>query len=110
LGPEEHELIMYSSIWDLWDPANLVASMVAELDDTLPRLMDVHWDTVWKTCTRVIVIVKGGHSRCLHGSRVLSCQVISLIRCILIRISTTPSHMGEACLLSSNIVMELHHC
>jgi hypothetical protein len=25
----------------LWGPANLVASMVVELDDTLPRFMDV---------------------------------------------------------------------
>jgi hypothetical protein len=33
----------------LWGPANLGASTVAELDDTLPRLKDVHWDSVWTT-------------------------------------------------------------
>ncbi len=27
-------LIIYCHIWDLWGPANLVASTVAELDDT----------------------------------------------------------------------------
>jgi hypothetical protein len=30
--------IMYWRICDLWDPTNLVASMVAEVDDTLPYL------------------------------------------------------------------------
>jgi hypothetical protein len=74
----------------LWGPANLVASTVTELDDTLPCLMYVHWDSVWAThgCllrlsrgrhalgrgrTRpdsLIVIMKGGHSWCLQGSRV----------------------------------------
>jgi hypothetical protein len=33
----------------LWGPANIVASMVAELDDILPCLMDVHWNSVWAT-------------------------------------------------------------
>jgi hypothetical protein len=103
-------------IHDLWGPANLVASTVAELDDTLHRFMDVHWDSVrathrlpvevfvWKTTlgwgrTRpdsLIVIVKGGHSWCLCGSRVSCCHVISLARRLLIRISVTPSDMGEA--------------
>jgi hypothetical protein len=41
LGPEEQALIMYWHIHDLWGPANLVASMVAELDDILPRFTDV---------------------------------------------------------------------
>jgi hypothetical protein len=41
LGPIVQALIMYWHIWDLWGPANLVASMVAELDDTLPYLTDV---------------------------------------------------------------------
>jgi hypothetical protein len=36
---------------------------------------------------------------CLHDSCVLCCHVISLARCILIRISMTPSNMGEACSL-----------
>jgi hypothetical protein len=33
----------------LWGPTNLVASTVTELDDTLPSLTDVHWDSVWAT-------------------------------------------------------------
>ena len=36
LGPDDQALIMYWRIWDLWGPANLVASTIAELDDT-PR-------------------------------------------------------------------------
>jgi hypothetical protein len=74
--------------------------MVTELDDTLPCLMDVIWDSVqathglpvevlrWKmalgrgrTCPdSLIVITKGGHSWCLHGSCVSCCQVVSLAR------------------------------
>jgi hypothetical protein len=113
----------------LWGPTNLVALTVAELDDTPPYLTDVQWDSVgaptdahqgtaWKTCTRVrwawlnslIVVMNYGHSWCLRGSRVLCCQVISLVRCILIRIFMTPSDMGKACSLCSNVVMELHYC
>jgi hypothetical protein len=110
-------------------PANLVASTVVELNDTLPRFMDVHWDSVrathglpgevlaWKTTlgrgsTRpdsLIVIVKGGHSCCLHGSCVSCCQIISLARCILIRISVTPSEMGEACSLCPNVEVLYHY-
>jgi hypothetical protein len=91
---------MYWRIRDLWDPTNLVASTVTELDDILPHFMNVHWDSVrathglpvevfvWKTAlgrgrTRpdaLIVIAKGGHSWCLCGSRVSCCQVISLAR------------------------------
>jgi hypothetical protein len=33
----------------LWGLTNLVASTVAELDDTPPYLMDVHWDSVEAT-------------------------------------------------------------
>jgi hypothetical protein len=33
----------------LWGPANLVASTVAELDDTPPYLTDVHYDSVGGT-------------------------------------------------------------
>jgi hypothetical protein len=36
LGPNEQALIMYCRIQNLWDSANLVASCVVELDDTLP--------------------------------------------------------------------------
>jgi hypothetical protein len=121
---------MYWRIHDLWGSANLVASTVTELDDILPRLMDTNWDSVWAThgcpsrlsCGRLslgrgrtqpdslIVIVEGGHSWCPRGSRVSCCQVIFLARCILIQISMTPSYMGEACSLCSNVVMELHYC
>jgi hypothetical protein len=90
-------LIMYWHIRVIRSPANLVVSMVAELDDTLPRFMNDRRDTVrathglpievftWKTTlgrgrarsNYVIVIAKGDHLCCLRGSRV-SCQVISL--------------------------------
>jgi hypothetical protein len=40
---------MYWCMRDLWGPTNFVASSVAKLDDTLPCLMDVHWDSVWAT-------------------------------------------------------------
>jgi hypothetical protein len=40
---------MYWCIQDLWGPANLVASMVIELDDTSPLLQDVHQNSVWAT-------------------------------------------------------------
>jgi hypothetical protein len=33
----------------LMGPTNLVALTVIELDDTLPRFMDVQWDSVWAT-------------------------------------------------------------
>jgi hypothetical protein len=29
---------MYWCIWDIWNPANLVASMVTELDDPSPLM------------------------------------------------------------------------
>jgi hypothetical protein len=95
------------------------ASTVAELDDILSRFTDVQWGHVrtthgipievltWKMTlgrgriwpNSLIVIAKGGHSCCLCGSRVSCYQVISLTRCILIRISVTPSDMGDAWLL-----------
>jgi hypothetical protein len=70
--------------------------MVIELDDTLHRFTDNRRDSVWATHelprevfvwkttlgrgrTRpnsLIVIAKGGHSCCLHGSRMSCCQVI----------------------------------
>jgi hypothetical protein len=37
----QQALIMYWDIWDLLGPTNLVASTVVELDDTLPRFMNV---------------------------------------------------------------------
>jgi hypothetical protein len=40
---------MYWHIWDIWNPANLVASTVTELDDILPRFMDDRRDSVWAT-------------------------------------------------------------
>jgi hypothetical protein len=41
LGPYDQALIMYKRIWDLWGSANLLASTVAELDDTPPYLQGV---------------------------------------------------------------------
>jgi hypothetical protein len=119
---------MYWRKQDLWDPVNLVALMIAELNDTPPYLTDVigivcgpatdaRRGIAWNTCTRVrwarvdslIVIVNCGHLWSLCDSRVSCCQVISLARCVLIQISTTPSDMGEACSLCSNVVMKLHY-
>jgi hypothetical protein len=64
----------------------------------------------WARLNSLIVIVKGGRSCCLRGSRVSCCQVDTLQGyIILIRISTTPSNMGEACSLCSNIEVLFHH-
>jgi hypothetical protein len=53
---------------------------------------------------------KGGHSCCIHGSRVSCCQVDTLQDyIILIQISVTPLDMGEACSLCSNIEVIYHH-
>jgi hypothetical protein len=41
VGPLQQALIMYGCIRAIWIPTNLVALMVAELDDNLPRFMDV---------------------------------------------------------------------
>jgi hypothetical protein len=91
----QQALIMYWRIWDLWGPTNLVASTVAELDNTLPRFTNVQWDSVWATHglpikvlmwksalgrgrTRpdsLIVIAKGGHSCCLYTH---VCRVVKL--------------------------------
>jgi hypothetical protein len=49
VGPEEQASIMYWGIHDIWGPANLVALMVTELDDTSPLIQDVHRDCVWAT-------------------------------------------------------------
>jgi hypothetical protein len=119
--PRWTRLIICWHIRDSWGPTKLVASTVTELDDTLPHIMDIHWDSVWAThrlpvkvftwktvlgqgrtrLDSLIVIVKGGHSCCLCGSRVSCCQVISLAMCTLIQISMTPSDMGDACSLLS---------
>jgi hypothetical protein len=77
----ENVLIMYWRIHDLLGPTNLVASTVAELDNTPPYLsgdigivcgpsMDACQGIAWKTCTKVwwawldylIVVVNCGHS------------------------------------------------
>jgi hypothetical protein len=113
IWPRWIRLIMYWHTQDLLGPTNLVASIIDELDNTPPYLMDVHWDSVgppmdayrgitWKTCTRVrwarlnslIVVVNYGHSWCLHGSHVSWC--LDYVPC---KVSTTPSVMGEAYLL-----------
>jgi hypothetical protein len=53
----QQALIMYWRIQDLSGPANLVASMVAKLDDTLPRFTNVQWDRMQAT---------HGCHRCYH--------------------------------------------
>jgi hypothetical protein len=56
----------------------------------------------WARLNSLVVIVKGGHSCCLRGSRLSYCQVGTLQGYfILIRISVTPSDMGDACALLS---------
>jgi hypothetical protein len=101
LGPNEQALSCVLAHTRFFrGPTNLLASSVAELDDTLPYLMgdtrDSAWTThsvsaeayVWKTCTRVrwvwldslIVVMNCCHSWCLPGPRVSFCQVISLAR------------------------------
>jgi hypothetical protein len=105
----------------LWGPANLLASSVAELDDTLPYLMGDTWDSAWavhgvsieayawKTCTRVrwarldslIVVVNCCHPWCPSGSRVLCCQVFILARFKLARVSVIPSDIDNTCPLQS---------
>jgi hypothetical protein len=105
----------------LWGPANLLASTVAELDDTLPYLTgdtrDSAWAIhgvsteayVWKTCTRVrwarldslIAVVNCCHPWCPSGPRVSCCQVITLARFKLAQVSVIPSDMGNTCSLQS---------
>jgi hypothetical protein len=64
----------------------------------------------WSQLYSLIVITKGGHLCCLRGSRVSCCQVDTLQGyIILIRISMTPSDMGEACSLCSNVEVLYHH-
>jgi hypothetical protein len=64
----------------------------------------------WARLNSLIVIAKGGRSCCLRGSRVSCCQVDTLQGyIILIQISATPSDMGEACSLCSNVEVLYHH-
>jgi ABC-type sulfate transport system permease subunit len=45
----KNHLIMYWRILDIWSAANIVASCVTELDNTLPLFMGVQWDSVQAT-------------------------------------------------------------
>jgi hypothetical protein len=64
----------------------------------------------WAWLNSLIVIVKGGHSCCLRGSRASCCQVDTLQGyVILIRISATPLDMDEAYSLCSNVEVLYHH-
>jgi hypothetical protein len=47
LGSNEQALIMCWCIPDLWGPANLVTSYVAETNAILPYLMGVNRDSAW---------------------------------------------------------------
>jgi hypothetical protein len=63
----------------------------------------------WARLNSLIIITKGGHSCCLRGSRVSCFQVDTLQGyIILIRIFTTPSDMGVACSLCSNVEVLYH--
>jgi hypothetical protein len=100
---------------------NWVVLCVAETEAILPYLMGVQWDSVWathdvsteaytwKTCTRVrwalivslttswIVVTRGAIWACV-------CRVVRFIPLqgwLLIRISTTPSDMGDGLFIAS---------
>jgi hypothetical protein len=64
----------------------------------------------WAQLNSLIVIRKCGHSCCLRGSRV-SCDQVGTLQgyIILIRISTTPLNMGDACSLCPNVEVLYHH-
>jgi hypothetical protein len=121
LAPVSKFELCTSAYGILWGLTNLLASTVAKLDDTLPYLTgdtrDSAWAVhgvsaeayTWKTCTRVrwawldslIVIMNCCHSWCLHGPVVSCCQVITLARFKLARVSAIPSDMGNTCPLQS---------
>jgi hypothetical protein len=64
----------------------------------------------WAQLNSLIAIAKGGHLCCLYGSRVSCCQVDTLQGYIIfIQISVTPSDMGDACSLCSNVEVLYHH-
>jgi hypothetical protein len=119
--------VVYWRIWYSWGPANWVALCVTELDDTLSPLMGVQWDSVqathgvsaeaytWKTALewgRIrpdsltvswIIATRGALLACV-------CHIVRLFPLqgwLLIRISTTPSEMGDACSLHLNVVILL---
>jgi hypothetical protein len=119
--------VVYWHIRDLWGPTNLVALMVAELNDTPLYFMDDigielgpptdypsrfsrgrrHYGTVGSA-----QLFDSHHERwplvCLHGSRVVL-PGWYLARWLLIQISAIPSDMGEACSLCSNVEVLYHH-
>jgi hypothetical protein len=57
----------------------------------------------------LIVNANGGHSWYLCGSPMSCCQVIFLASWLLIQISATPSDMGDACSLCTNVKLLFHH-
>jgi hypothetical protein len=120
--------VVHWCIRDLWGPANLVALTIAELDDTplyftndigivFGPPTDYRWDfhvedgtrVRWTCLESLIVGANGGHSWYLCVSCVSCCQVISLIRWLLIQIFMMPSDMGEACSLCTNIEVIYHY-
>jgi hypothetical protein len=112
---------MYWRIWNLWGPTNLVASCVTELDDTLCCFTGVQWDSVWATHGVFIeayvwkIALGWGRTRpdsltaswnvATHGAFVAHvCRVVRfypLQGVLLIRISTTPSEMGDGLFATS---------
>jgi hypothetical protein len=120
--------VVYWRIQNLWGLANLVALTVTELDDTPLHFMD-DIGIVFGPPTDYLkrfsrekrhqgMVSPGrlfdsqyerGHSWCMCGSRLSYCQVISLTRWLLIRIFVTPSDMGEACSLCTNVEVLYHY-
>jgi hypothetical protein len=114
LAPMSKFELCISAYGILWGPTNLLASTVAQLDDTLPYLMGDTWDSAWavhdvsteayawKMCTRVrwvqldslIVVVNCCHLWCLRGPRVSCCQVITHARFKLARVSAITLRYG----------------
>jgi hypothetical protein len=119
--------VVYWRIHDLWGPLNLVALTVAKLNDTPLYFTDdigiVFGPPIgivfepptdgtrvrWARLDSLIVKANGGHSWYLCNSRVSCCQVISLAMWLLIQISATPSDMGDACSLCTNIEVLFRH-
>jgi hypothetical protein len=112
---------MYWRIRDLLGSTNLVALCAADLDDTLPHFTGVQWDSVWAThgvsaeayawntalgCGRTwpdsltaswTVAIRGAFMA--HVCRVVRFDPLQGV--LLVRISATPSQMGDGSLAIS---------
>jgi hypothetical protein len=128
LGPVAISIELCTAcIRDLWGPRNLVALTVAKLDDTPLYITDGIRIVFGLLTDYPLRFLQGRRHQGTVGlaqlfvshherwSLVLSswhvCHVVRLIPCkvILIRISATPSDMGEACSLCLNVEVLYHH-